>query len=347
MVIKCGENESRARLSLGLLILTTILVWVATGCQPGKTPTPIAAVQPPVISEPKVGAPTPLKPGEEAGISVEVSRATGVTLTYTWIVDGGEIVRGQESPAITYRAPDEPGTYNVRVVVEWDDQSVERATSIKVEEEPTPTPTSPPTDTPVPPTDTPVPPTDTPVPTTDTPVSPTDTPVPPTDTPVLPTDTPTSAPADECPFVSPIRIPIEGPSVDAEVSITSMENCADNLPTATSIPLAGTYSGDLTNKEIWILVYPVNLVYYPQSTDACANISTPFANGRWAEMIRLGREGVPEAFHIVAVVTDIGSPASEAFHNYLTVGCSTGNYQGLTLVPPGATELDSITVHTR
>jgi hypothetical protein len=189
MVTKCRENQSRARLSLDMFILTTILVWVVTGCQ-GKTPTPIAAVQPPEISEPKVGAPTPLKPGEEAGIAVEVSKATRFTLTYTWTADGGEIVRGQESPAITYRAPDEPGTYNVRVVVTWDDQSVEKTTSIKVEEEPTPTPTSTPTDTPVPPTDTPVPPTDTPVPPTDTPVPPTDTLVPPIDTPVPPTDTP-------------------------------------------------------------------------------------------------------------------------------------------------------------
>jgi hypothetical protein len=165
-------------------------------------------------------------------------------------------------------------------------------------------------------------------------------------TPLPPTDTPAPL-AAECPFSSPIRIPIQGPSVDAEVSITSMENCADNLPTATSVPLAGTYSGDLTNKEIWILVYPLDLKYYPQSSDACANVSTPFANGQWSEIIRLGREGVPEAFHIVAVVTDIGGPASEAFHNYLTVGCTSGNYQPFTSVPPGATELDSITVHTR
>ena len=158
----------------------------------------------------------------------------------------------------------------------------------------------------------------------------------------------TPLPAAECPFVSPIRIPIEGPSVDAEVSITSMENCADNLPTASPIPLAGTYSGDLTNKEIWILVYPENILYYyPQSANACASASTPFANGQWVEEIRLGSADVPEAFHIVAVVTDIGSPASEAFHNYLTVGCNSGNWQGLRSVPPGATELDSITVHTR
>jgi hypothetical protein len=145
----------------------------------------------------------------------------------------------------------------------------------------------------------------------------------------------------------PIRLPIEGPAIDAEVHITSLENCADNLPTATGIPTAGTYSGDLANKEIWILVYPPDLRFYPQSTDACRDLSTQFASGRWTERIQLGRPGVPEAFHIVAVVTDVGSPASEAFHDYLRVGCDTSNYVGLTSIPAGATELDSIVVHTR
>jgi len=173
----------------------------------------------------------------------------------------------------------------------------------------------------------------------------------PTDTPRPLTETPAISPEPtekaECLFEAPIRIPIVGPPVDAEVHITSMEHCAENLPTAAPIPVAGTYSGDLTGKEIWILVYPPNIVYYPQSTNACASTSTPFAGGNWAETIRLGRPGISEAFHIVAVVTDIGSPASEAFHNYLTVGCNTGDYQGIAVIPSGATELDSIIVRTR
>jgi len=150
--------------------LTTILVGVVTGCQE-ETPVPAAAVQTPAISEPKVSAPTPLKPGQEAGIFIEVSCPTGITLTYTWYADGGEIVRGQESPAITYRAPDTSGTYNVRVVVNWDGHSVEKTTFITVEEEPTPT------DTPLASTAKPVPPTDTPVPSAD--VTPTLQPAPP------------------------------------------------------------------------------------------------------------------------------------------------------------------------
>lgn len=138
----------------GALVLLAVAVSLfALGYLPVRQgPTPTAAVQLPTISKPEVGVSGPLKPRQEVGISVDISSVTGVALNYTWKTDGGEIVKGQGSPAIIYRVPDEPGTYNVRVVVEWDDQSVERVTSIKVEEEPTPTPTpsQPPTDTPVP-----------------------------------------------------------------------------------------------------------------------------------------------------------------------------------------------------
>ncbi len=88
--------------------------------------------EPPTISDPMISDPTPQEPGKEVGISIDVSSAGGATLTYTWNADGGEIVRGQGSPAITYRVPEEPGTYNVRVKVEWDGQSVERVTTIEV-----------------------------------------------------------------------------------------------------------------------------------------------------------------------------------------------------------------------
>jgi hypothetical protein len=161
------------------------------------------------------------------------------------------------------------------------------------------------------------------------------------------TSTPTSTPTTECPFTAPFRLPIVGPSVDVEASITSMDNCSDNLPTSTSIPLGGTYSGDMTNKELWILVYPPGPSYYPQSTDACRSLSTQFRDGYWTDTIVLGRPGLPEVFHIVLVVTEIGSPASDAFHGYLDRGCVSGDYWGLNLIPGGATELDSIIVHTR
>jgi len=81
-------------IGLAFLILSVI------GCG-SQEPAPAAVVSVPKIGEPKVGAPAPQKPGEEIGISVDVSSGSGVALSYTWNADGGEIVRGQGSPAIT------------------------------------------------------------------------------------------------------------------------------------------------------------------------------------------------------------------------------------------------------
>jgi oligopeptide transport system substrate-binding protein len=108
------------------LLFLTVLLGLITAC---TSPT----AEPPTISDPMISDPTPQEPGKEVGISIDVSSAGGATLTYTWNADGGEIVRGQGSPAITYRVPEEPGTYNVRVKVEWDGQSVEKVTVIQVE----------------------------------------------------------------------------------------------------------------------------------------------------------------------------------------------------------------------
>jgi len=190
---------------------------VACTATPAPTPTPFAT---PSISEPKIGSPDPKRPNEEIGISVDVAATTGLILKYEWLNDGqGEIVRGQNTPAVTYRTPKEAGTYNVRVKVSWDGGSVEKTTTVKVETaspvvsapqvEPTATiapqsvatntpvavvvvPTALPTNTPSPlPTFTAMPlPTDTPQPTyTPVPSEPTAVPAPPTETAIPPQST--------------------------------------------------------------------------------------------------------------------------------------------------------------
>lgn len=293
---KRRENRFRVRLSLCMLILVALFLWVITGCQ-GKTSTPITVVQAPVVSEPKVGAPVPLEPGEEAGISVDVSTAAGVSLTYTWEVDvdGGAIKRGQGSPAITYLAPDEPGTYNVRVVVEWDGQRVEKTTSIKVALLPTDTPV-PPTDTPVPPTDTPVPPTDTPMPATDT-------------------------PAPEC---DSFRPPLQGGAdFPGTVEIRIPDNCTTGLPTEALIPVAGTYKGIPNDVDIWVLVYTPNMLYFPQLVDACEGANMSPEGGKWQMPVYLGAQGGdPEWFDIVVVLAD--QEASQFFSDWGRRGCQSG-----------------------
>ncbi len=195
-----------SRLVARLFLLLIVPVWLLSGCgsQPPPTPIPVA-VEPPVVSDPQISAPTPQEPGQEIGIAIDVSSATGVSLTYDWRADGGEIVRGQNSPAITYRTPDEPGIYNVRVAVKWGDSSIEKITTIRVEapevaavDEPPPAPEA----TKEPSTATPVPPTATRKP-TNTPERPTDTPtpesteIPPTNTPPPPTPTTASLPGIE------------------------------------------------------------------------------------------------------------------------------------------------------
>ena len=186
-----------SRSPIGFLLLWLVPVWLLSSCgsQPTPVPTPVA-IDPPTISDPKISAPTPQEPGQEIGISVDVSSASGAILSYDWRADGGEIVRGQGSPAITYRTPEEPGIYNVRVAVKWDNSSVEKITTIRVEESAVAVAVELPTDTPgsileeeaskatplLPPTTRQ--PTDIP--------QPTDTPIPePTNTP-LPTPTPTA-----------------------------------------------------------------------------------------------------------------------------------------------------------
>ncbi len=188
MAIKYRENRFRISFSSSLYILAAILALLMPGCQ--ETPAPAAVVQAPEIGEPRVSAPTPLKPREEVGISIEVSSITGVTLGYTWYADGGEIIRGQGSPAITYRASDIPGTYNVRVTVTWDGQSVEKTTFILVEVEPTATPL---------------------------PQPPTDTPVPPTPTPMLLTSTSVPSLSSDAPVVNAIRIIGQPPTIDGRL----------------------------------------------------------------------------------------------------------------------------------
>ncbi|GAB4448607.1 MAG: hypothetical protein Kow0031_31110 [Anaerolineae bacterium] len=171
------------------IILALLGVWLMTACA-GQT-----ASEPPIVSDPKISAPTPQEPGQEIGISVDVSSVSGASLTYEWRVDGGEIVRGQNSPAITYRTPDEPGIYNVRVAVKWDDSSVEKITTIRVEAPAIAAADETPASTPPPEPEEETPPTATPRPPTAT-RQPTSTPRPPKDTPTpKPANTPRPTPA--------------------------------------------------------------------------------------------------------------------------------------------------------
>lgn len=334
------ENRSRACFLLVSFVLIAALVWGITGCKE-ETATPTAVAQALVIGEPKVSAPTPLKPGEEAGIAVDVFSDVGINLTYTWEADGGAIVRGQGSPAITYRAPDEAGTFNISVVVKWDSQSVNKATFIKVEI-PTPTPTFTPTDTPSPtPTETP-----TPTPTASPSPTPTETPTP-TPTATLP-PSPAATPTREC---ESSRSPLKG-AIDftGEVAIKGLKDCAIGLSADGHITVTGTYEGILDNVDIWLLLYAPHALYYPQSPDACSGVKMSRAGGKWQVPIFFGtKDGEPDWFDIVVVLTD--QVSSQSLIDWGLDGCEKDwlGYPGFSaheLEKMNITEKAYITVQT-
>jgi len=165
-----------------------------------------------------------------------------------------------------------------------------------------------------------------------------DTPLPPTDTSSPPLETPKPPPCQST------RPSLDGPPVNVEVQITSPGHCDTGLPTTTTA--GGTYSGDLTGKEIWILVYPPDLKYYPQSLGACEGLPVDASGGIWNTTVHFG--GPLQQFDVVAVVTDTDGEASQEFKRWLQRGCETNDFPGYprNKLPGGITEVDAITVST-
>lgn len=164
----------------------------------------------------------------------------------------------------------------------------------------------------------------------------TSTPVP---TPLAPTPTP-------CVLLS-TRPHIAGPPSGLEVTIDDPRHCEEDLASRQPVPVRGTYSGDLAGKEVWLLVYPPDGEYYPQSPDDCRQLPARASGGQWATNAYLGPSGVPQQFDLVATVTDVGSEASREFKMWLQSGCDTGDFPGFIELPGGLTEMDVVTVHTR
>jgi hypothetical protein len=225
---------------LALLIIScggdgiTSVFWTPT---PTPTRSRIQIPTPPPIALRAHPSP-PYSPGQEITISVDISGITG-DLRYTWESVYGEIVAGQGTQIIEYRAPNQPGTYDVGLTVDWDGQSITRSIQIEVPVTPTPTPdiiailtlttTSTLTETTLPPSSPTVAapsPTNTPSPTvTHTPVpSPTDTPVP------ISTPTPTHTPSNTPTFTStPTTTPTFTPT-PTPTPIDRMDTLANWVP---------------------------------------------------------------------------------------------------------------------
>jgi hypothetical protein len=100
---------------------------------------------------------------------------------------------------------------------------------------------------------------------------------------------------------------------------------------------------------MWVLVYPPNMVYFPQSPNACDGAKMDWGLGKWQVPVYLGTKGgEPEQYDIVVVLVD--QETSQFFSDWLREGCQVGGYLGIPasqLEQVNITEKDHITVQTR
>lgn len=177
----------------GIILLGLLLVAAQCNSTPEPTPTPTVKVDPPEIIGFTLDPPGPLFPEARIGIQVDTNCHGHKINNYRWVVGAGEgiIISDNETTLITYQAPEAPGSYEVRVELEYESgPPVKGSTMVEVVPKPTLTPT------------------DTPSPT----LSPTFTPtLSPTATPMLPSPTPMLTATPTFPSLTPTLTPIPTP----------------------------------------------------------------------------------------------------------------------------------------
>jgi hypothetical protein len=149
------------------------------------------------------------------------------------------------------------------------------------------------------------------------------------------------------------------PIPELRVVITSPKNGRDDLPKSQHVPIEGTYEGDLTGRELWVLAYSYNDgMYYPQAIDDPNNpgvceeklpvqLSPGGASeGRW---ITHFYSIIVERLDLVVVVTNTDSAADQVFKEWVRKACG-GAFPGGIPAPdlPGPlTEKAAISVKTK
>lgn len=137
------------------------------------------------------------------------------------------------------------------------------------------------------------------------------------------------------PAISNIQLP-------EEVFFT---NIADKGEVPQSLTIVGTYTSGVT-EDIWVLAYPTNGRWYPQSTNACTGIHTLKAAGQWQVPANFGSaQNIGEPFDIVVVLAN--AEASAFFDAKQRQWCEAGTYPGLLTIeiPQGIAEKSRIRVY--
>jgi hypothetical protein len=143
------------------------------------------------------------------------------------------------------------------------------------------------------------------------------------------------------PEVAQPRPDISNVELPGQVILEGINN-GDTVPH--SLTLAGTYTNDVTD-NIWVLVYPPDGRYYPQSTNACKGVSTIQDGGLWEVKTYLGGDSnAGKPFDIIVVLAN--KEAHACFKAREREGCSTGSFPGFYSIelPPGIDEKASVSV---
>lgn len=295
-------------------VLVFFTFWMLLGgCQAETSGTDVANIEATVIiPEPQAVVPTPVTPGAEVPVKIDI--LTGNSVSYLWFVEegggSGAIIRDQTSSAAIWKAPDTAGTYNIFVTVTIDGVKYDRSIAIAVKDSATNTPSSPN-------------------------ITPTIENTPTPETAVSPTSTPTTEPSP-----TPEPTPTITPEPDALVTIT---NLLDNDTVAQSTTIMGTYSAELEN-PFWVFVAPHAVAkIWPQSPDACEGESVYTQQGLWEVRAGIGGpDSTGEFFDILIVIAD--EAASTEISQTLEQWCRVNSYPGLDELPAGAELYKTITV---
>jgi hypothetical protein len=139
------------------------------------------------------------------------------------------------------------------------------------------------------------------------------------------------------------REPISKITLQGDAQLTFPEDCADGLEYENKF--VGTSSGLPEDVRIWVLVYPENRQYYPQSDDAGQGFQVQPVSGSWSVKTYLGMpDSGPEKFDIVVVLAN--REASDFFSEKLKTWAAAAHWPGLghAELPAGIMEVQTISV---
>jgi hypothetical protein len=160
--------------------------------------------------------------------------------------------------------------------------------------------------------------------------------------------------------LGPLHPAIHGPTIDdLSIMITYPEHASQGLPTSEQVPIKGTYSGDLTGRQLWVLAYSYNDgMYYPQAIDdpqypgdcekKLSVLLSPggASEGGWKTHFYTI---IVEKLDLVVVATNTNSAADQFFKDWVRKACGDRFPGGIPApdLPGPLTEKAAISVKTR